>query len=226
MIVAPVSMAPHLCPDLQPYRDGYPRTQACPPDTCTNAVLASALLHPQSMRTAQVKSMPALVMFTFSPGDDQFRGLLFEAICTDRCPDFEIALGETGSGYCALWRPEHADAVRTWAKSVDSTVANSTASPPSSTISDMPSIDLPDMCDSAPGGVTALCADAAERMLSDQGLAPTALNWIAVCDHFLSLPLTSREQAFAFRLLRQAIERAALGAVRINVPPAAQEVPA
>jgi hypothetical protein len=53
-------------------------------------------------------------------------------------------------------------------------------------------------------------------MLVDQGLEPTALNWITVCNHFLSLPLIRVERAAAFRLLRQAIERAALLAVLVD----------
>jgi hypothetical protein len=164
-------------------------------------------------------------MFKFSPDDVQFRGLLFEAIYNDRCPNFEISLGETGSDYTALWRPEHADAVRTWAQSVGINVTSLAGTPTSSSKpSHMPSIRLPDIGDIAPGGVVAPCLADAERMLADQGLAPTALNWIAVCDHFRSLPLISPERACAFRLLRQAIERASLGAVTITARPATQEV--
>jgi hypothetical protein len=74
--------------------------------------------------------------------------------------------------------------------------------------------------------VVAPCIVDVEHMLADQGLAPTALNWIAVCHHFLSLPLIRPERSAAFRLLHQAIERAALGAVRIDARPTPQEVPA
>jgi hypothetical protein len=62
-----------------------------------------------------------LVMFKFSSDDDQFRARLFDAILSDRCPDFECSLGSpsgTGHSCTALWRPEHADAVRAWARSI------------------------------------------------------------------------------------------------------------
>lgn len=77
-------------------------------------------------------------------------------------------------------------------------------------------IKMPDVGDIAPGGVVAPCIADVTQMLADQRLEPTALNWIGVCDHFLSLPLIRAEQAAAFRLLRQAIERAALSAVEIE----------
>jgi hypothetical protein len=76
-------------------------------------------------------------------------------------------------------------------------------------------IQLPDIGDIAPGSVVDSCLADVERMLGDQHLEPTALNWIAVCDYFLSLSLISVGRAVAFRLLRKGIERSALGAVRI-----------
>lgn len=85
-------------------------------------------------------------------------------------------------------------------------------------------IQLPDIGDIAPGGVVAPCLADVERMLADQHMEPTALNWIALCDHFLSLPLISVGHAGAFRLLRKAIERAALRAVRIDLPPASRRI--
>lgn len=63
----------------------------------------------------------ALIMFKFSSDDDQFRTRLFQAILDDQCPDFERSLGSpsgTGRSYTALWRPEHAGAVRAWARSI------------------------------------------------------------------------------------------------------------
>ena len=59
-----------------------------------------------------------LVMFEFSSDDEGFRSRLFKAIDADECPDFTRSLGGSGRNYAALWRPEHADAVRTWARSV------------------------------------------------------------------------------------------------------------
>jgi hypothetical protein len=85
-------------------------------------------------------------------------------------------------------------------------------------------IQLPDIGDIAPGGVGAPCLADVERLLADQHMEPTARNWIALCDHFLSLPLISVGHAVAFRLLREAIERAALGAVRIDHRPASRSI--
>lgn len=82
-------------------------------------------------------------------------------------------------------------------------------------------IKMPDIGDIAPGGVVGACIADIERMLADQGLEPTARNWIAVCDHFRSLSLISGARALAFRLLRQAIERDALSAVMIAATPTA-----
>lgn len=90
--------------------------------------------------------------------------------------------------------------------------------------SPMVHIPLPDIGDIAPGGVVGPCIRDAERMLADQGLEPTARNWLVVCDHFLSLSLICDEQGAAFRLLRQAIERAALAVVSIDLRKTSQEV--
>lgn len=212
-----MSQAPHSCPDLQPCRDGYPRTQDCAPDTCTNGSSAPTLLSSRSMKEHLVRTTQ-VVMFKFSPDGDKFRWLLFEAILNDRCPDFECSLGSQngGASYIAMWRPENADAVRAWSRSVGFNVMNLTEDHPALPA---PSIELPDIGDIAPGGMVAPCIANAEKMLADQGLEPTALNWIAVCDHFLSLPLIQPAHVLAFRLLRQGIERAALGAVRISATP-------
>lgn len=62
-----------------------------------------------------------VIMFKFSTDDNQFRSRLLHAIFGGQCPDFECSLGDpsgTGCDYTAMWRPEHADAVRTWARSV------------------------------------------------------------------------------------------------------------
>ena len=75
---------------------------------------------------------------------------------------------------------------------------------------------LPNIGDVAPGGVVAQCLANVERMLGDQHMEPTARNWIAMCDHFLSLPLISVGHTVAFRRLRKAIEHTALEAVRIS----------
>lgn len=77
-------------------------------------------------------------------------------------------------------------------------------------------ISLPDIGDIAPGGVVAPCVADIERMLADQRLAPTALHWIAMCDHFLSGALESAERRTAFWLLRDCIRRDALSAVIVE----------
>lgn len=169
--------------------------------------------------TASVKVLPALVMFEFSSNDPGFRKHLFDAIIDDSCPDFECSLGSpslTGRTYTALWRTEHAEAVRTWARSFGFNVftgCDTDLNPP------MAHIPLPDIGDIAPGGVVGPCIHDAERLLADQGLEPTARNWVAVCDHFLSQALICSGRSMAFRLLRQAIERAALAAVKIDPRP-------
>jgi hypothetical protein len=113
-----------------------------------------------------------------------------------------------------MWLPEHVAAVLAWAQSIG-IVSNTDCT----TNHPMTSIQLPDVGDIAPGGVVGPCISDAERMLADQGLEPTAGNWIAVCDHFLSQSLIRNERAAAFRLLRQAIERAALAVVKIDPRP-------
>jgi hypothetical protein len=168
---------------------------------------------PATMTTC-VETLPALVMFKFSSEDDQFRAHLFDAILSGKCPDFECSLGSpsgTGSSYTALWRTELAAAVRAWARTADIHVTCE------ATADIQGHIKLPNIGDIAPGGVVAPCIADVERMLADQGLEPTARNWIAVCDHFISQPLIRVEHAGAFRLLRQAIERAALSAVMVDV---------
>jgi len=174
--------------------------------------------------TTCVKIMPVLVMFEFSSDDPGFRKRLLDAILDDHCPDFECSLGSpglTGKSYTALWRAERAKAVCLWAESIGSEMfkSPSTVNPH---LPPMAHIPLPDIGDIAPGGVVGPCISDAERLLADQCLESTAHNWIAVCDHFLSLPLICSERAAAFRLLRQAIERAALAAVKINPQPISQ----
>ena len=167
--------------------------------------------------TARV-TLPGLVQFAFTSDEPSLRSRLFNAILSDSCPDFECSLGSpsgTGSSYTAMWRPEHADAVHTWARSVGIHVLNTDCR----MNSPMAHILLPDIGDIAPGGVVGPCISDAERMLADQGMEPTARNWIAVCDHFLSQSLIGNERAAAFRLLRQAIEHAALTAVKIDPRP-------
>lgn len=175
------------------------------------------------MMTARVNNLPSLVMFEFWFDDPQFRKRLFNAILCHQCPNFECSLGSpssTGSSYTALWRVAHADAVRTWAQSVgirihsaDGSLRNKVREEPSI------NVQLPDSGDIAPGGIVGSCIIDVERMLTDQRMEPTALNWLAVCDHFRSLPLLCAERAAAFRLLRQAIERVALTAVKIDPRP-------
>lgn len=172
------------------------------------------------MMTVRVKILPALVMFEFASDDPQLRKRLCDAILCNQCPDFECSLGSpngTGSSYTALWRAEHADAVRSWAQSIGLNILSTDGSLRNE--EPLANIKLPDIGDIAPGGVVAPCLADAERLLTDQGMEPTALNWLAVCDHFLNLPLIGAERTAAFRLLRQAIERVALAAVRINSRP-------
>lgn len=182
------------------------------------------------MNTVHVKALPALVRFEFTTDDPKFRNRLFGAIFKNQCPDFECSLGSpsgTGSSYTALWRAEHADAVQAWARSSGIHITKALVE------GGMIHLKLPNIGDIALGVTSPCFADAArvvrlcfadaERMLGDQGLAPTALNWLAICDHFLSLPLIRLERAAAFRLLRQAIERTALGAVRMD-PHSARQV--
>lgn len=58
-----------------------------------------------------------LVLFEFVGDDWNFRKLLLTAIETRAMPDYSFQLGgSSGRNYAALWRPEHADAVRAWAK--------------------------------------------------------------------------------------------------------------
>lgn len=168
---------------------------------------------------ARLKTLPTLVMFEFSSesNNEQPRKLLFDAILCGKCPDFEYSLGGEWDAYQALWRAEHAPAVQAWAESNGlrfHCAGNATRREES-----LPRIKLPDIGDIAPGGVVGPCLADAERMLADQGLAPTARNWLAVCDHFLSLPLLSPGRAAAFRLLRRGIEHDALGAVEIDSRP-------
>ena len=59
-----------------------------------------------------------LVLFHFSSYDETFRSQLLSAIIAGKCPDFECSFGGSGRSYAALWKPEHADAVRAWAQSV------------------------------------------------------------------------------------------------------------
>jgi len=59
-----------------------------------------------------------LVLFNFSSDDETFRSQLLSAIIAGKCPDFERSFGGSGRSYAALWKPEHADAVRAWAQSV------------------------------------------------------------------------------------------------------------
>jgi len=185
------------------------------------------------MNTANVKTLPALVMFELSSDDHLLRKRLFVAISEGTCPDFECSLGSPsgkGDSYTALWRAEHAEAVRAWAQSVGLSILNTAGAPspqpPKVDETSSIHIQLPDIGDIAPGGVVAPCLADVERMLADQHMEPTALNWIALCDHFRSLPLISVGRAGAFHLLREAIERAALGAVRIDLPPATSQAPA
>lgn len=60
----------------------------------------------------------ALVLFEFSSDDPEFRSRLFAAIEADQCPDFTRSFGGSGRSYAALWRPERAEAVRAWARSI------------------------------------------------------------------------------------------------------------
>ena len=68
---------------------------------------------------ATICTESTLVLFEFSSDDPGFRSRLFAAIDADECPDFTRSLGGDGPGrnYAALWRPEHAEAVRVWARS-------------------------------------------------------------------------------------------------------------
>jgi hypothetical protein len=175
-------------------------------------------------RCARIKILPSLVMFELSSNNSLLFKQLLAAILDGACPDFECSLGSpsgTGSSYTALWRAEHVGAVRAWAQSIGLSILS--ADEAVSSTGALPHIQLPDIGDIAPGGVVPQCLADAERLLSDQGLEPTALNWIAVCDHFLSLPMTTVGRVAAFRLLRKAIERAALGAVRIDPRPTSRK---
>lgn len=67
---------------------------------------------------ATVYTETALVLFEFSSDDETFRSRLFEAILADQCPDFARSLGGSSRNYAALWRLEHVEAVRAWARSV------------------------------------------------------------------------------------------------------------
>jgi len=159
-----------------------------------------------------------LVKFAFTSDDPKLRTRLFDAILDGRCPDFECSLGspsKTGSSYTAMWLPEHVAAVLAWAQSIGIHVSSTDCT----TNHPMTSIQLPDVGDIAPGGVVGPCISDAERMLADQGMEPTARNWIAVCDHFLSQALICSGRSAAFRLLRQAIENAALATVKIDPRP-------
>jgi hypothetical protein len=183
------------------------------------------------MNTARSKILPALVMFEFSSDNALLCKRLLAAILDDACPDFECSLGSPsgkGNSYTALWRVEHAEAVRAWAQSIGLSILNTDGAPnpphPEVGETSLAHIQLPDIGDIAPGGVVAPCLADVERLLADQHMEPTALNWIALCDHFLSLPLISVGRAVAFRLLREAIERAALGAVRIDPRPASRRI--
>lgn len=59
-----------------------------------------------------------LVLFEFSSDDMAFRHQLFMAIDARECPDYARSLGGTGRNWSGLWRPEHAEGVRTWARSI------------------------------------------------------------------------------------------------------------
>jgi hypothetical protein len=173
------------------------------------------------MKTAHSKILPALIMFEFSSDDDQLRKHLCDAILDGKCPDFECSLGSPsgkGDSYTALWRVEHAAAVRTWAQSIGLNLNTDGTSSPHPEIDEtsLVHLQLPYIGDIAPGGMVAPCLADVERLLADQHMEPTARNWVALCDHFLSLPLISVERAVAFRMLREAIVHATLGAVKIN----------
>lgn len=210
-----------------PTDTGVPLPRVLLQALCKDIRLAPALLLSWNMQkpgklTAHVTRLN-LVKIAFVSDDPGLRKRLFDAIFSEKCPDFECSLGSpcgTGS-YTAMWRPEHAGAVCTWARSIGIDVFSTSggASDPS-----MSHIQLPDIGDIAPGGVVDPCITDAERMLADQGLEPTACNWLSVCDHFLSLPIISTAHTVAFRLLRCAIERAALGAVKIDPRPVPREI--
>lgn len=85
-------------------------------------------------------------------------------------------------------------------------------------------MDLPDIGDIAPGGIVPAAIADINRMLADQHLEPTASNWIAMCDHFLSQSLISPGFATAYRLLRAGILRSALSMVVIRTSAISDDV--
>jgi len=104
--------------------------------------------------TARSKILPALVMFELSSDNSLLCKQLLTAILDDECPDFECSLGSPsgkGNDYTALWRVEHAEAVRNWAQSIGLSF-RSTEGAPSRThpeVGGTPSsyIQLPDIGD-------------------------------------------------------------------------------
>lgn len=76
------------------------------------------------MKPATVYTEATLVLFDFSSDDETFRSRLFAAIDSGQCPDFVRSFGGSGRNYAALWRPERAEAVRVWARSVGADPVN------------------------------------------------------------------------------------------------------
>ena len=110
------------------------------------------------MNTARFKILPAFVMFEFSSDNALLCKRLLAAILDDACPDFECSLGSPsgkGNSYTALWRVEHAEAVRAWAQSIGLSILNTDGAPspqpPEVSETSSTHIQLPDIGDIAPG---------------------------------------------------------------------------
>jgi hypothetical protein len=88
------------------------------------AMLCPAVVSTVPAVMSTVYTETTLVLFDFSSDDETFRSRLFAAIYADLCPDFTRSLGGSDRNYAALWRPEHADAVRAWARSVGAELVN------------------------------------------------------------------------------------------------------
>ncbi len=61
-----------------------------------------------------------LVLFEFDGDDYTYRKRMFDALLRGQLPDFWRSIGGSdGRRFSALWRPEHAAAVRSWCEAND-----------------------------------------------------------------------------------------------------------